>query len=76
MFGPLNFNISGVSCIQNMPENDLSSTTSNFFEKCPNTSKKLHTNLQYVHNNCAKFEECQPRGMRGVDLHKCFEKSA
>jgi hypothetical protein len=56
--------------IQNMLEKGLSSTTWKFFEKCPNTSKKSHAHLQYVHNNCARFEECQLKGVGGVDYTK------
>jgi putative hemolysin len=32
--------------------------------------KKPHTHLQYVHNNCARFEECQANGVRRVDYTK------
>jgi hypothetical protein len=45
----------------------LSSTTWKFFENCPNTSKKSHAHLQCVHNNCARLEECQLKGVGGVD---------
>jgi hypothetical protein len=38
-----------------------------FSKKCPNTSKTSHVHLQCVHNNCAKFEESQFKGVRGVD---------
>jgi hypothetical protein len=47
-----------------------SSTTYKFFEKCPNTFKKSHAHLQCVHNNCARFEECQLKGVGGVDYTK------
>jgi hypothetical protein len=40
------------------------------FEKCPNTSKKSHAHLQCVHNNYARFEECQLKGVGGVDYTK------
>jgi hypothetical protein len=33
---------------------------------CPNTSKKSHAHLRCVHNNCTRFEECQPKGVREV----------
>jgi hypothetical protein len=39
-------------------------------QKCPYTSKKSNAHLQCVHNNCAKFEECQPKGVNGVDYTK------
>jgi hypothetical protein len=29
-----------------------------------------HAHLQCVHNNCAKFEECQHKGVREVDYTK------
>jgi hypothetical protein len=48
----------------------LSSTTCTFLEQCPNTSTKSHAHLQCVHNTSAKFEECQPKGVRGVDYTK------
>jgi hypothetical protein len=32
--------------------------------------KKSHAHLQCVHNNCARFEECQPKGVKGVDYTK------
>jgi hypothetical protein len=38
-----------------------------FPKKCPNTSKNSHAHLQRVHNNCARFEECQPKGAGGFD---------
>jgi hypothetical protein len=44
--------------------------TTKRFEKCPNTSKKSHAHLQCVHNNCAKFGECHPKSMLGVDYIK------
>ena len=47
-----------------------SSTTWIFFEKCPSTFKKSHAHLQCVHNNCARFEECQPNRVGGVDYTK------
>jgi hypothetical protein len=47
-----------------------SSTTCKFLEKCPNTSKKSHAHFQFVHNNCAMFEECQSKGVGGVDHTK------
>jgi hypothetical protein len=56
-----------VPSIQNMLEKLLSSTTCKFFKKCPNTSKKLHAHLSCVHNNCARLEECQPKGVGEVD---------
>jgi hypothetical protein len=51
------------------------------FRKCLNTSKKkkktkkqknkkTQAHLQRVHNNCAKFGECQPKAVRGVDYTK------
>jgi hypothetical protein len=52
-----------------MLEKLLSSATYEFFEKCPNTSKKSHAHL-YDHNNCSRFEECRPKGVRGVDYTK------
>jgi hypothetical protein len=42
----------------------------NFFEKCPNTSKKSHAHLQCVHNNCSRFLKCQLKGVGGVDYTK------
>jgi hypothetical protein len=54
----------------------LSSTTCKFFEKCPNTSKKSHAHLQCVHDNCASFEECQLKGVGGVDYKKYPIKDA
>jgi hypothetical protein len=50
--------------IQNMLEKWLSSTTCIFFKKCLKTSKKSHAHLQCVHNNCARLEECQPKGVK------------
>jgi hypothetical protein len=44
------------------------STSCKFFEKSPNTSKKSHAHLQGVHKNYARFEDCQPKGVRGVDI--------
>jgi hypothetical protein len=38
--------------------------------KNPHTSKKSHTHLQCVHNNYVRFEEYQPRGVRGIDYTK------
>jgi hypothetical protein len=32
--------------------------------------QKSHAHLQYAHNNCARFEECRPKGVRGVDYTK------
>jgi hypothetical protein len=29
--------------------------------------QKSHPHCKQVHNKCAKFEECHPRGKRGVD---------
>jgi hypothetical protein len=40
------------------------------FRKCPNTSKKSHAHLQRVHNSCARFEECQLKGVGGDDYTK------
>jgi hypothetical protein len=40
------------------------------FRKCPNTSKKSHAHLQCVYNNCARFEECQLKGVGGDDYIK------
>jgi hypothetical protein len=34
------------------------------------TSKKSHAYLQCVHNNYARFEECQLKGAGGVDYTK------
>jgi hypothetical protein len=51
-------------------KNDLNSTKCKFFEKYPNTSKKSHAHLQCVHKNCARFEECQLKGVGGVDYTK------
>ena len=45
-------------------------TTWKFFEKSPNTSKKSHAHLQCVHNKCARFDECQLKGVGGVDYTK------
>jgi hypothetical protein len=54
-----------------MLENErVNSTTCEFFEKCLNTSKESHAHLKSVHNNCARFEECQLKGARGVDYTK------
>jgi hypothetical protein len=61
--------------IQNMLEKWLCSTTCEFFEKCPNTSKKSQAHLQCVHNKCAKFGECQSRGVRGVDSTKSISSN-
>jgi hypothetical protein len=47
-----------------------SSTICKYFEKCPDTSNKSHAHLQCVHNNCARLEECQPKGVKGVDYTK------
>jgi hypothetical protein len=33
-------------------------------------SKFNHAHLQCVHNKCARFEEYQPKGVRGVDYTK------
>jgi hypothetical protein len=41
-----------------------------FFKKCLNTSKKSHAHLQCVYNNYARFEECQLKGVGGVDYTK------
>ena len=38
--------------------------------ECLNTFKKSHAHLQCVHNNCARFEECQPKAVGGVDYTK------
>jgi hypothetical protein len=27
----------------------------------------MHAHIQYVHNNCTMFEECQFKGVGGVD---------
>jgi putative component of membrane protein insertase Oxa1/YidC/SpoIIIJ protein YidD len=59
-----------VPAIQNILEKWLSSTTCKFLEKCPNTFKKSHAHLQCVHVNCARFEECQPKGVGGFDYTK------
>jgi hypothetical protein len=53
-----------------MLEKLLSSTTCEIFGKCPNTSKKSHAHLQCVHNNSARLEECQLKGVGGVDYTK------
>jgi hypothetical protein len=42
----------------------------NIFETCPNTSKKSHAHLQCVRNICVRLEECQPKGVGGVDYAK------
>jgi hypothetical protein len=42
----------------------------NFFEKCLNTSKKSQAHLQCVHYNCTKFEDCQQKGVGGIDYTK------
>jgi hypothetical protein len=34
--------------------------------KCPKAYKKSHAHFQCVHNNCTKFEECQPKDVRGI----------
>jgi hypothetical protein len=52
-----------------MTEKGISFTSCKFFEKYPNTFKKSDAHLQCVDNNCAKFEECQPKDARGVDLY-------
>jgi hypothetical protein len=54
----------------NMLKKWLSSTTCKFFQKCPNTSKASHSHIQCVHNKCARFEECQLKGVGGVDYTK------
>jgi hypothetical protein len=59
-----------VPSIQNMLEKLLSSTAYKFFEKYLITSKKSHAHLQYVHNNYARFEERQLKGVGGVDYTK------
>jgi hypothetical protein len=56
--------------IQNKLYKFLRSTTGNFFAKCLHTSTKSHVHHQCVHNNSAKFGECQPKGVRGVDYTK------
>jgi hypothetical protein len=53
--------------IQNILEIWLSSITCKFFENCPNISIKSHIHFQFVHNNCTRFEECQPKGVILVD---------
>jgi hypothetical protein len=53
--------------MQNLLGKLLSSTKCEFFEKCSHTSKKSHAHRQFVHNNCARFEKGQPKGVRGVD---------
>jgi hypothetical protein len=40
------------------------------FSKNVTLFRKLHSHLQCVHNNCARFEECQPKGVRGLDYTK------
>jgi hypothetical protein len=40
------------------------------FLKCTNTFKKSHAHLQCVYNKCARFEECQPKGVGGVHYTK------
>jgi hypothetical protein len=50
-----------------IPERLRSSITCKFFKMCLNTSKMSDAYHQCVHKNCAKFEECQPKGVRGVD---------
>jgi hypothetical protein len=42
----------------------------NFRKQYMYTSKKSPAHLQCVPNNCARFEECQPKGVRGVDYTK------
>jgi hypothetical protein len=32
--------------------------------------QKSHAHLQCVHNNCARFEESQRKGVRGADYTK------
>jgi hypothetical protein len=32
--------------------------------------QKLHAHLQYVQNNCARFEECQPNGVQAEGLER------
>jgi hypothetical protein len=56
-----------VPFIQNKLEKSLSSTTWKFFKKCPNTSKKSLADLQCVHNNSARLEECQLKGVGEFD---------
>jgi hypothetical protein len=53
--------------IQNILEKRASSTTCKFLKKCSNTTKMLYAHLECVHNNCARFGECQPKGVRGAD---------
>jgi hypothetical protein len=52
-----------------IPKSWRSSFTGQFFEKI---SKYFLSNAhhQCVYNNCAKFEECQHKGVRGVDYTK------
>jgi hypothetical protein len=44
------------------------------FNKCKCFKKvRTHAPLQCVHSNCTRFEECQLRGMRGVDNTKYWK---
>jgi hypothetical protein len=58
-----------VPSFQNMLENDKVQLQVNF-SKSPRTLLKSHAYLQCVNNNCAKLEECLPKGVRGVDYTK------
>jgi hypothetical protein len=42
----------------------------NFSKNIRILPKKSHAHLQCVHNNCARFEECQLKGVGGVDYTK------
>jgi hypothetical protein len=41
-----------------------------FLKTVPTTSRKSHAHLQCVHTNCARFEECQLKGLGGDDYAK------
>jgi hypothetical protein len=51
-------------------KNDKVQLHFNFSKKCPHTFKKSHAHFQCVHNKCAEFGECQPKGVREVDYTK------
>jgi hypothetical protein len=53
-----------------MLEKLLTSTTSKFFKKCLSTFKTSHAHLQCAHNNCTRLDECQLKGVEGVDYTK------
>jgi hypothetical protein len=58
--------------MQNMPGNDHVQLHVNFSKNVQTLPKKSHAYLQCVHNNCAKFEECQSKGVSGIPHSKSW----